>query len=756
MNNYTFFADAQSRWQNKKVIDAKKVLVNVNSQVGLVGIGRLEISKESIMSMTSFFCLHTNVAIPNLEKRPSNTITVKLDDANLEAYNRVSCYVYPKSDGHHNFYFHFSLWNKEDSLLHAPSLEPNKWNHIVWELDEFVHNCVNRLTITPYIMGNPDEALPELDIYFGDICFEKVAEDYVLGWDLENRIAFSHIGYETNSQKIAITQNMEIDDFAIVDEKSEEVFCGSAQLLDTLLGKYKAMDFSGLKKCGNYYLKYGAYQTPLFKIGYDIYDQSLQKSLSFLRQLRCGCDVKGVHSECHLNNYVINSDKRILPVHGGWHDAGDVSQFAICTAEIAFSLLDLAKVMQEKKEKLTYYKEITDEARWGLNWLLRTRFNDGNRALAVHYVVWMSNVTSIENFAENSHMYKNNFAENGAFENILIAATEAKGYLVFKEEDEVFANWCKRIAISDFEFGMEGFKKGHFTKRWGKIADAQMYGIIAVASSLLYQITHNNKYQDIAVTSGRELLLCQQQEYINMKALVRGFFWEEKEHKHILCYEHRHHEQFVIQGLVDLCKTFRNHHDYSLWVQGLDLYREYILFTVKYTAPYGLVPAHIYKKNSLNFDRFTIPNTISTEEAQKQLEKQIEQGINLGDDFYLRIFPISIQRRGFHATLLGKTKAISLLATFFHDDDLLQISRRQLEWIFGFNPFASSTMYKLGHNYHPLYVAFSLQMEGALPVGFKTYKEFDKPYWPTSNNAVFKEIWGHTTGKYLWILADIL
>ena len=32
----------------------------------------------------------------------------------------------------------------------------------------------------------------------------------------------------------------------------------------------------------------------------------------------------------------------------------------------------------------------------------------------------------------------------------------------------------------------------------------------------------------------------------------------------------------------------------------------------------------------------------------------------------------------------------------------------------------------------------------------------DLPYWPTYNNAVFKEIWGHTTGKFLWVLADII
>ena len=38
----------------------------------------------------------------------------------------------------------------------------------------------------------------------------------------------------------------------------------------------------------------------------------------------------------------------------------------------------------------------------------------------------------------------------------------------------------------------------------------------------------------------------------------------------------------------------------------------------------------------------------------------------------------------------------------------------------------------------------------------KTKDEKDIPYWPVINNAVYKEIWGHTTAKYLWVLADVL
>ena len=144
------------------------------------------------------------------------------------------------------------------------------------------------------------------------------------------------------------------------------------------------------------------------------------------------------------------------------------------------------------------------------------------------------------------------------------------------------------------------------------------------------------------------------------------------------------------------------------------------------------------------------------QEGLAYLQKEASGGIKLSEGVYLRIFPIAIQRRGFHATLLSKTKAVSEIGVLLNDKKLIQVAIDQLEWILGKNPFSSSTMFGEGHNFHDLYVAFSRQIVGALPVGIKTKGDNDSPYWPTINNAVYKEIWGHTTGKFLWVMADLL
>ena len=190
--------------------------------------------------------------------------------------------------------------------------------------------------------------------------------------------------------------------------------------------------------------------------------------------------------------------------------------------------------------------------------------------------------------------------------------------------------------------------------------------------------------------------------------------------------------------------------------KSLELYRNYVLESIKYTKPYYLLPGHIYHVDKINLNHYTVPYKMDKDVAMKILVDQVKSGIDLGNGWYLRIMPIAISRRGFHATLLSKTKGVSMIGKVLNDKDLRLTAISQLEWILGKNPFASSTMYGEGHNYHPLYVAFSRQMVGALPVGIKTKDHLDNPYWPTINNAVFKEIWGHTTGKYLWVLADVL
>ncbi len=741
--------DASSRWHEKKVID-RLCLYHSNTleNVVLNGKASIKLSKEYTYNNEMSLCFEADTKVENVFPRPFPNIKISFEKKNLEKYNRLSFYIYPKAIGHVNFYFHFAFGDLGCEVVHAPSLTPNVWNHVTFEVDEISRKEVSVITIMPFLMGCPPEAECKLEVFISDVYIEQVEIDPYETWELDNRIAYSHSGYYTNMSKMAITGNVDANTFNVINEAGQVILTKEVELIDNNLGKYYVMDFSEIKDVGFYRIKIGKQQTELFEISTDPYEVSVWKSMNFLRMLRCGEEVIGVHSHCHLNCKTIDSMGRTVPNFGGWHDAGDLSQFEICTAEMAHAILDLAEKYENTNVDL--YERLLEEARVGIIWLLRTRFGNGDRALAVSYGVWRDNVLSPDN-----ETVKISKAENGPFENLIASSALAVASRLFKE-DEIFINWCKKAAIEDFEFGVDGYKKGLYTLRWGPSIDSVVCGEIVLAATELYLLTKDEKYLAYVEEYSRVVMNCQQQDYPNWEKPLRGFFYEDEKHESILTYEHRGHEQTPIHGLARAYEVLANHPMRNMWKNSLELYAEYVTETMKYTYPYNLLPGHVYPLDKINIERFTVPSSYGTkEEALIDLKNQAASGFKLSENVYLRIFPVAIQRRGYHATLLSKTKAVSMIGKVLKRDDLKEIAKAQIEWILGKNPFASSTMYGEGHNYHPLYVAFSPQLVGALPVGIKTMGNHDIPYWPTVNNAVFKEIWGHTTGKYLWVLVDL-
>lgn len=741
--------DASFRWHNKEVIDRLCLYrSNTLENVTLNGKANLSLSNEYTYNNEMSLYFEADTKVENVIPRPFPNIKIHFDKVNLEKYNRVSLYVYPKAIGHVNFYFHFAFGDDGCEVVHAPSLTPNMWNHVTFEVDEVSRKEVSVFTIMPFLMGCPPEAESKLEVFISDVYMEKVDLDPYETWSLDNRIAYSHSGYYSDMSKTAITGIGEENIFKVIDATGNVVLTKEVEIVNNNLGKYSVMNFTEIKNPGFYKIQIGNHSTELFEISSDPYEASIWKSMNFLRMLRCGEEVVGVHSHCHLNCKTVDSIGRTVPNFGGWHDAGDLSQFEICTAEMAHAILDLAEKYENTNPDL--YERLKEEAKVGLIWLLRTRFGNGERALAVSYGVWRDNLLSPDN-----ETIKISKAENGPFENLLASAALAVGARLFRE-DEIFSNWCQTAAMEDFDFGVIGYKKGLYTLRWGPSIDSIVSGQIVLAATELYLLTKDEKYLEYVEEYSKVVMNCQQKDYPNWEKPLRGFFYEDEKHEMILAYEHRGHEQTTIHGIARAYEVFVDHSMRSMWKETLELYAEYVKETIGYTYPYDLLPGHVYPLDKINIERFTVPVGYGTkEEALVNLKNQAASGIKLADDVYLRIFPVAIQRRGYHATLLSKTKAVSMIAKVLKRDDLKEIVKSQIEWILGKNPFASSTMYGEGHNYHPLYVAFSPQLVGALPVGIKTLGYHDVPYWPTVNNAVFKEIWGHTTGKYLWVLADL-
>lgn len=737
------FREAYLRWQNKKVYNKIKVF-DAKDKTPFTKINGDKFDYEASFSTFEGRDVVKIEYKPDLSTSRRTTIGIKipLDKFDLKEFNRVRVSAYVKAVGFRNLFMVFSLPCQRFETTHDPSLKTNNWEDVIWEVNHLDLGNLKEMSIIPFMGGRPSEGNNLITLYIENVYFEKVDKEYELGYDIDNRIAYSQLGYFPNSKKEFIVESS-CDSFEILKNK-EVVYSGKTHKVATSLGNYAIGDFSEIKEIGKYQIKVSDIITPPFMISNNPYIDGMKGSLDFLYQLRCGVSIPHVHSACHLNSRTYNDSGAFVPNFGGWYDAGDLSQFEIPTAEICAALYELYFSSKTNRSR------ILEEATIGSDWLLRTTFHNGERALAVLYEKW-HDVLQDDKFL--SYVNK---SENGPFENFLSSNALALASLAYEAIDEVYSDYALRVAIEDYEFAKEGLEKGIYSKRWGPTIVSQTYGCAILASCNLYKATLDKKYLINASYYAESVIACQETNFIG-NSKIRGFFYEDIEHKYILSYEHRGHEEYVTSGLVELARLASGFPDYPKWVASLNLYREYILSTIEYTQPYNFLPGHIYFLDKININHFTVPSSYGTsEEAIEILNNQIKEGIKITDNCYLRRMPIAIQRRGFLATLLSKTIALTSIANFFNDEKLKQIAIYQLEYVHGRNPFATSFMYGVGYNYHPLYVAYSLQMKGSLPVGVKTYQNSDKPYWPAYDDAVFKEIWGHTTGKYLYVLADLL
>ena len=139
---------------------------------------------------------------------------------------------------------------------------------------------------------------------------------------------------------------------------------------------------------------------------------------------RCGTEIPGIHNRCHQDLYTTHGDERIV-VNGGYHDAGDLSATGH-TPAMAYALLSLADSLKRQDEDPVLIARLQEEARWGLNWVLKTRFGDGYRSTGQNVSYWTDGImgTADDRFGK---------AVNDPEWNFRVTTVEALAARVFKD-----------------------------------------------------------------------------------------------------------------------------------------------------------------------------------------------------------------------------------------------------------------------------------------------------------------------------------
>ncbi|GGF18997.1 glycoside hydrolase family 9 protein [Echinicola rosea] len=148
---------------------------------------------------------------------------------------------------------------------------------------------------------------------------------------------------------------------------------------------YATVDFSSVEKESDYYLqtKRSKFRSPSFQINQNAYAHQQETLLEFMRQQRCGYNPT-LDMVCHQHDgrafFGPMPDSTFVDVSGGWHDAGDQLKYLI-TSSYATAHMLLAYEMypdrfQDRVNALgqdgaNSIPDILDEAKWGLDWILK-------------------------------------------------------------------------------------------------------------------------------------------------------------------------------------------------------------------------------------------------------------------------------------------------------------------------------------------------------------------------------------------------
>jgi endoglucanase len=202
-------------------------------------------------------------------------------------------------------------------------------------------------------------------------------------------IRVNQVGYLPDAPKVAVLCSLDsatAGTFTVRDERGRVVLGPARAVAAGPFGPCGAtarLDFSALRRPGRYTIVAGTASSPVVRVGADVYAGAADTLLYYLRQQRSGFNPFFRDSVHKLDGYVIDDTGHVVkyqPVSGGWADASDYLQYVATSATATFDLLssyrDAPRAFTDAfgadgLPGKNGVADVLDEARHGLEWLLR-------------------------------------------------------------------------------------------------------------------------------------------------------------------------------------------------------------------------------------------------------------------------------------------------------------------------------------------------------------------------------------------------
>lgn len=639
---------------------------------------------------------------------------------------------------------------------HVINLEGQKKHTYVLDISNLPRDCITGIGIYAGANGSYMNLKGRLSYTIENIRIEK--NNYgtsAKGWCApKNEIVFSHIGYHPDHTKTAIinANDFDAEEFTLNRSKNDQVvFRHTIQRKQTEIGEFGVLDFSDFQEQGSFYLQVEDTRTEVFQIGSTgkVKEASIWKALNFIFCERCGCPVHGIHGTCH-EDLTVEYKRTLVSFNGGWHDAGDLSQQLVQTAEVTASLFELAET-QKANEMLQL--RLIEEGEWGLDFILKTRLDDGDRITSAGITRWTDNrIGNLDDAIPRIH--------NSPYDNFLITGILAKVIHSLPEQYALRPHLLQ-VVKEDYQNALLGYQRTGFKHEpifWEHTYSTSKSLFLATMSwtaALMYQLTKESDYKEHMTEWFTDLLQCQETEGIPLEdgQILKGLFYRDETKQVFQHFNHQAREHSYAQAFEEVLAV----EDKKPWKEAAASYATYLEFLHRFTDPYPMYASGVYKEDEwLDDESFNKQHLLVADEAKERYQRQLEQGIKIANGLYVKRFPVWFSFRGNNGVLLSMGKSAGIMGRLMNNERLLDLADQQLQWMIGKNPFGQSMMYGEGYNYPQQYSVSSGEMMGEMPVGIQTFGDEDVPYWPQFNNATYKEVWVGIAGKWLSLLSDLI
>ena len=667
----------------------------------------------------------------------TSSVQLRFDEPqDWSAFNRISywIYVHPSSLPRHNINLEIKNEGTVGSIFssarshYSNDLKPGQWNHVLFEMPHLPRDKVTMFSLTRELTGsNPGED-PIVTYDIDRLELQRVETDEYEGWSVApGKFSFSHVGYRPADPKIALVGSGAGDRFQLLDSQDKVVFSGKVARVENKNGMFHQLDFSDLKAEGVYRIRSGSLESKAFPIDENVWLHPAFAAVNFYFCQRCGFDVPGYHTACHMDWQGFRGGTKKV-INGGWHDAGDLSQGIWRSAMAMYAMMRNLDVLQDRKDAAEVTERMRSEVAWGLEYLLKTRFGDG------YHIHWcrMRMYTDNEIGTVDDVLVP---AQNIPWENFLAAAVECKAAGLFITSNPELAARARAAAIDDWQAAMNS------RTTWDEAAvEEASWGV--TSSLLMAKMTGDEKYSKQAVLLGDLLMRCQEQTFMD-GIPITGYFYSNTNGRKVIHNKHTAFEEAPMIALAMLCDALPEYENWMQWYGSAVLYSEFFMKRgSQIAAPYDLLPNSVWAKAEILEDK--------DEKRRATSLQQFNEGTRLNDESVLRTFPIWSDSI-FHGSTnvqLSSTWALAEAAKLRHDTDGMRLVGKQLEWVMGANPFSQSLMYGVGYDFPPLYAYCTKDVVGALPVGMDC-RSGDRPFWPATNSATFKEMWMEPVSRFL-------